>query len=712
MFRMIRTWRMPRWLLALMILALAGCAAISTKSYKDLEYPPLGEVQIPPIERVELDNGMILYLVEDHEFPTIDLRARIRTGSMVEPADKIGLAGTTGQVMRTGGTTSISGDELDEILEGMAASVETWIGGTEGGASMSLMKEDLDKGLEILADVLMHPAFPDDKIKLAKIQAKSGISRRNDDPWQITFREFNKLIYGPDHPYARHTEYATIEAITRGDMIAFHRRYFHPNNVIVAVWGDFDTEEMKEKILGAFGDWKSEETAFPPVSEIVRDRPPSVNYIYKEDVNQTNIFVGHLGVRADDPHYHALILLQEILGGGVTSRLFKEVRSNLGLAYSVWATSGVGFHHPGVFYAGCSTKSASTHAALDAMMTEVKRITEEEVADEELELAKERIRNSYVFNFDTKGEIVGRKVFYEFYGYPTDFLEKYREGIEKATKADVLEAAKACIHPDRFIILAVGRSQDFDKPLDDLGPVHTIDITIPEATPAEEIPEADQASLKRGQEIMAAAVEAMGGQAAFAGIKDVSMEMEMTIQTPQGAMSISLTTYRKYPDRVRVEIQMPFGKMIQAVAGESGWIQSPQGVMDMPSDQLDQAQKKRFSDLVRLFGHFSDLKVQALPSAEVEGKPVDVLVIADDRGNWVKLFLDAVDHRLVKKEYPDQGMAGPVQAEDSYGDYRKVSGLLFPFRTKTKHDGEDFAETTVGKIQVNTGLDESLFARP
>ncbi|HID57529.1 TPA: insulinase family protein [Candidatus Poribacteria bacterium] len=476
MSKRISTWRGSRGLLALIALALVGCAAISTRSYKDLKYPPLGEVQIPSIERVELDNGMILYLVEDHEFPTIDLRARIRTGSMYDPADKIGLAGITGQVMRTGGTTSIPGDELDEILEGMAASVETWIGATEGGASMSLMKGDLDKGLDILADVLMHPAFPEDKIKLAKIQAKSQISRRNDDPWSITSREFNKLIYGPDHPYARHTEYATIDAIAREDMTAFHRKYFHPNNVIMAVWGDFDTEEMKEKISRAFADWKPEETAFPPVPEIVRDRPPSVNYIYKEDVNQTNIFIGHLGVRADDPNYHALILLQEILGGGFTSRLFKEVRSNLGLAYAVWATSGVGFHHPGVFYAGCSTKSASTHAALDAMMAQLKRITEEEVTNEELELAKERIRNSYVFKFDTKGEIVERKVFYEFYGYPTDFLEKYREGIEKVTQADILEAAKARIHPDRFTILAVGRAQDFDRPLDDLGPVNTIDM--------------------------------------------------------------------------------------------------------------------------------------------------------------------------------------------------------------------------------------------
>lgn len=707
-----RTWRGLQWLLALIVLALTGCAAISTRSYKHLKYPPLGEVQIPPIERIELDNGMILYVVEDHEFPTMDLRARIRTGSMVEPADKIGLAGITGQVMRTGGTTSIPGDELDEILEGMAASVETWIGGTEGGASMSLMKEDLDRGLGILADVLMHPAFPEDKIKLAKIQAKSEISRRNDDPWSITFREFNKLIYGPDHPYARHTEYATIDAITREDMIAFHRRYFHPNHVIVAVYGDFDTEEMKAKISKSFAGWRPEETTFPPLPEIVRDRPASVNYIYKEDVNQTNIFIGHLGVRADDPHYYALILLQEILGGGFSSRLFKEVRSNLGLAYAVWATSGVDFHHPGVFYAGCSTKSASTHAALDAMIVQLKRITKEEVTDEELELAKESRRNSYVFNFDTKEEIVNRKVFYEFYGYPTDFLEKYREGIERVTKADVLEAAKARIHPDRFMILAVGRAQDFDKPLDDLGSVNTIDITIPEATPAEQIPEADETSLRRGQEIMRVAVEAMGGQAAFARVKDLFIEMEMAIQTPQGAMGLSLTTYRKYPDRVRVETQMPFGRIVQVVVGESGWIQSPQGVMDMPSDQLDQVEKERFNDLVYLFGHFPELRIQALPSAEVEGKPVDMLVITDDKGNRAKLFFDAVDHRLVKREYPDRGMAGPVQAEDYYSEYQEVSGLLFPFRMKTKHDGEDFAETTVRKTEVNTGLEESLFARP
>jgi len=461
----------------------SSCTQEITRPYESIKYPRLGDIEMPNVQKVTLSNGMRLFLVEDHELPLISVSARIRTGSIYEPAEKIGLASITGLVMRTGGTTSKTGDELDEQLESIAASVETGIGLNSGSASMSVLKEDIDTGLAILADVLMNPAFSEDKILLAKIQHRSSIARRNDNVGAIASREFEKLIYEPESVYARHTEYATIDNITRDDLIAFHKKFYKPNNVMLGVLGDFDTKQMITKIEKAFEKWEKADVQFPQVPEVQYEYRPTVNVVRKDDINQSNIYMGHIGGLMNDPDYFALVVMNRILGGGFTGRLFKNIRSREGLAYSVFGLYSSNYDFPGIFYVGCQTKSESTVYAIRAMTEEVKKMTESEVTDEELALAKESYLNSFVFNFDTKGEIVSRLMVYEYYGYPPDFLQKAKANIEKVTKADVLRVARKHLKPDKMQILAVGRPQDFDEPLSVFGTVNEIDITIPSPPP-------------------------------------------------------------------------------------------------------------------------------------------------------------------------------------------------------------------------------------
>src|SRR5579883_563094 len=275
-------------------------------SYKDLKYPPLHEVQVPKPVRYELPNGMIVYLLEDHELPTVTMSARIRTGSRFEPKNKAGLAEITGSVMRTGGTTSRSGDELDKELDRIGASVETGISRSTGSAVASVLNKDADLALTILADLLQHPAFPQDKIDLAKDDLRDSISRRNDDAGSIGQREFSRIIYGKDSPYTTIPEYSTVESITREDLVAFHHQFFQPENVLLGVWGDFKADEMKAKIEKAFGSWPRGGKPRPVIPKV--ERGPlngGVYFVNKEDVNQSNVFLGKLGGRLDDPDYAA-----------------------------------------------------------------------------------------------------------------------------------------------------------------------------------------------------------------------------------------------------------------------------------------------------------------------------------------------------------------------------------------------------------------------
>ena len=466
--------------ISLVLIIILSTTVFAQKGPKDtFKFPKLNPIKMPKVKETILKNGMRLFLVEDHNYPKVNITARVYTGSIYEPAEKIGLASITGTVLRTGGTKTLSGDEIDKELETIAASIETGISRVYGDVSASMLIEDVNKCISLMADILMNPAFSEDKIELAKVRMRTGIARRNDNVMEITSREFGKLIYGADHPFVRHTEYATIDAVTREDIVKFYNTYFHPNNIIVAVWGDFKTKEMIKKIENVFKNWKKQPVTLPARPGLDYKYRYTVNYVDKPDVNQSNIMIGHIGGMMNYPDYPSLLVMNSILSH---ERMFKKIRSDEGLALSVWGVYGANYGFPGEFSSGAQTKSQSTVYAIELMLNEIKRMTEEEVTDEELKNAKDGYLNRFVFNFDSKAKIINRMLTYTYFDYPLDFADNLKEAVEKVTKADVLRVAKKYLHPDKVQILVVGNQKEFDKPLSSLGDVNVIDITIP--TPA------------------------------------------------------------------------------------------------------------------------------------------------------------------------------------------------------------------------------------
>jgi zinc protease len=470
-----------RWWIGVFLGVCTTAVSVAQKSPKDtFAFPELNPIVVPDVQQSELENGMKLFLVQDAEFPTVDLRVLVKVGSIYEPPEKTGLASNTGRVLHTGGTETMTSEEIDEMLELLGASIQAGIGQEMGYVSVSVFKKDVDKGIGILADILRHPAFRAEKVELAKQRERSMISRRNDQVGSIRGREFEKLIYGAASPYARYPEYATIDAITREDIVSFYQRYLHPNNMILTAWGDFRSEQLKEGIDKAFGSWGPTPIDFPAVPEVEYRYTYAVNYIHKTDLNQSHILMGHIGGMMSSPDYPALVIMNQILD---RDRMFNTIRSREGLTYAPWGVYGAEFDHPGVFSCGTQTKSQSTTYAIRLMLKEVRRITQEEVTPDELQRAKDAYLNSYVFNFDSKERIVSRLMTYAFFGYPLDFSEQTKRGIKNVTREDVLRVAREYLRPDKLQILVVGNQEDFDEPLSVLGNVNTIDITIP--APAE-----------------------------------------------------------------------------------------------------------------------------------------------------------------------------------------------------------------------------------
>lgn len=713
--RLRRPARLGLTALAVVALLAAALPASAQKNYKDLEYPPLRDLQLPKVDRAELPNGLVLYLVEDHRLPKVEGYVLVNTGGRFEPADKVGLADITGQVMRTGGSATRKGEDIDRTLENIGASVETSIGTNSATASLWTLNENLPEVLEILADILQNPAFPQDKIELATVQERTAIARRNDNVIGIANREFVKLLYGPDSPYARHTEYETLQNITRDHLVAFHARYFHPNQTLLGLWGDFDAAEVKALVEQVFGSWPRQEVELPPLPGVPADLQASLNFIPKDDINQTNLRIGHLGGRLDDPDYYALNVMTEVLGGSFASRLFRHIRSELGLAYAVSASWSPAFDHRGGFSIFCNTKSESTVQAIEEILDEVRRITEEPVSPEELRVAKEGILNSFVFNFDTTGEIVRRLMTYEYFGYPRDFLERFKASIEKVDAQDVLQAAQKHIHPDQLVILAVGRQQDFDQPLSTLGAVNTIDIAIPQpkvaAAPA---PAATPESLEQGRALLGAAIDAMGGLEALQGLKTLSSLSRVKQMTPQGELPLTSKTVLVLPDKLRQDVVLPMGEISLVFDGEKGWQKFQGGVRDLPADQVALIRQRisRSLPVLLLASQRGEREAQFLETATLDEKEADVLLLSDPEGDAVRLYVEQGTGLVLKEVFQGQSpMGAPVEEEQFFSDFRAVGGLMMPFKIVTLHDGEPYAESEVQHAEVNVEVDSALFAR-
>ena len=688
--------------------------AAAQRPYKQIIYPPLRDLKIPEVERVELPNGLVLYLVEDHSLPKVEGFALIKTGARFEPADKVGLAGIVGDVMRTGGTTSRKGEEIDRLLENVGASVETGVGATSATASLFTLKENLPLTLDILADLLRSPAFPDDKIELAMVQERTAISRRNDDVGQIANREFTKLLYGKDNPYARHTEYETLQNIARPDLVAFHRRYFHPNQTILGLWGDLDRAEVKKLVEQYFGSWPRQSVEMPARPE-VKPGAPGVYFIAKDDVNHTNLRIGHLGGRLDDPDYYALNVLSEILGGGFSSRLVKRVRSELGLAYAVGASWSAQYDYDGTFFVLCNTRSDATVQATKEVLAQIKRITEGPVTPQELAVAKESLRNSFVFNFDTTGEIVRRLMVYEYYGYPRDFLEKFRANVEKVTAADIQRVARAHLHPDKLVILAVGRQQDFDQPLATLGETKTIDITIPTPKPkAAAVPAATPETLARGRQVLEAAIKARGGLEALKAVRDISVLSRLTQATPMGEQQFVSKRHLLLPDRFRQDIVTPFGEISLILNGENAWQKSPRGVGPAPPQLVEQLRKELARELTLLLPRAFEgaPTAQFVETSTLDDRRVDAIVLTDTAGDATWLYVDAENGQILKMAFQGMSREGPAQEERLYSDFRPVGNLILPFKMVGFQNGQKTSEQTVTNLELNIGVDPSLFQSP
>ena len=419
---------------------------------------------------------MVVYLLPDHEIPLISIYALIRCGSVYEPDDKVGLAGICGQVMRTGGTKFLEPEEINKNLEYVAASVESGIGRESGSVSLSVLKKDIDLGMEIFTQTLRYPKFRQDKIDIAISKSIESIRRRNDDPMDIASREFKKLLY-KNNPRGRVESIAGMKTIKREDLINFHDKYYFSNNIILGVSGDFVPSEILDMLSKYLDDWPQREDKILPVPI---PKANNQNYIVyaKRPLPQSTIINGYLTIPQTHPDYYSFKILNFLVGGGgFNSYLMRDIRSNRGLAYSVGSFYRAEPEY-GVFGTYCLTQSSKTVQVIDLMNNILADIKNNGVTPEELKWAKESIINKFIFSFESSNGLVRKYIGLEYDKYAPDYLETYCSHIENITLADIKRVAETYLYPKNSNFVVVGNSQDFDEPLEKFGKIIEADLSI------------------------------------------------------------------------------------------------------------------------------------------------------------------------------------------------------------------------------------------
>ena len=440
-------------------------------TYKPLAFTPPKASDF----RTTLSNGLVVYLAEDHEIPWIQaaILSPVAGGggggfggrgggggggsvnAFLEPADKLGVQALTASIMRTGGTTSMTGEQIDERMEFLA--------GTVGSGNLSIHARHLDEGLKIWMDILQHPAFPEDKLRRERERILMAFRNRNRNISAVATRTFNQLVYGEDSPITAEAGEAVTEGITRDDLVAWHKKYWGANNAILVVAGDFKKEEMLRKLEASFGRWPAAEKAVPKYPQVQQAAKAGVYMVQPQGAtpNQGIIRVGHVGLRRDDPDFPAVDLMNYTLGGGsFSSRITQIVRNDNGLAYSTSSSFSPETHYPGSFSAFCQTKNSTVVFATQLMVNEIERMRAGDITEKDLKFAKTARLNAFPSMFSTKFGNIRAFAELELDSRPMDYYDTYVSRYDKVTVADIKRVAQKYLQPDKMIIMVAGHIEE------------------------------------------------------------------------------------------------------------------------------------------------------------------------------------------------------------------------------------------------------------
>ena len=416
---------------------------------------PVLAAAAPLAERRVLENGVTLLVASRRALPIVTVNVTVGAGSLWEPEGRAGLANLTASLL-TRGTATRTAAQIDEAVDFIGASLSSGADRDSSEVDLTVLKKELPRGLELLADVLLHPAFPEGEIARKVQELKAALRKRQEDPGEVAREAFNELVFG-SHPYGQSLEGtdASLSAMRRDEIVRFYRDHYTPERTLVTVVGDVGLQEITEQLRALLKGWPKGEGR---VEEVAAPKSPQEQVVVKKierRVTQANIILGHQGIKRDNPDFYALTVMNYILGGGgFSSRLMERIREEKGWAYDVNSSFSPGLER-GSFQVVLQTKNETAGSAVEEVLRELRRILDQGVTDEELADAKAYLTGSFPLRLDTNSKLAGLISAVEYYKLGLDYADRYPALIGAVTKEDILRVARAYLRPDRYVLVVV-----------------------------------------------------------------------------------------------------------------------------------------------------------------------------------------------------------------------------------------------------------------
>jgi zinc protease len=722
-------------LAALVSLGLNADLFAQTKNWPSERPPrPLPErnVKFPPYAVRSLANGLEVVAVSHHEQPAVSLRLIVRAGTAQDPNDKAGVAELAAALLDQG-TPTKSAEQIADAIDSIGGALGTGAGADLSYINAVVMKDSLGFALDLVSDLAQHPAFAKEEIERQRQQALSGMRVSYDDPEFLANAVFGRLVYGL-HPYGRPQSGTpdTVASITREDLIAFHAKWFGANNAILAIVGDVTPEEAFAGADRAFGSWGKAASEMPRPA----DPPPAarrVVVIDKPGAVQTEIRVGNIAIPRKNDDYMAVDLATKILGGEGANRLHRVLRSERGLTYGASADFNA-LKQTGDIVAQTNTRSATTGETLRLIVDEVWKLTRDAVGDRELAGAQDYLTGSFPLTIETPSQIALQILNAVFYGLNMNDLQTFRERVNAVTVEDVQRAARNYFRPDRLTVVLVGDASAFVKQLPGAGfdkydviPAAELDLSAVDLRkktaapargryePAAYFTRQDRTTARQedgkgnpAKALLNKAIAAKGGLAKLQGIKTVRSEGTMIVTDINGPVPFKVVANIEYPERFRIDADMPAGRVTQVYAAGRYWVIDPDGkANELPEEGRPEIKASVQRDLIavlvkagtgKLVVREVDSDEPVLAGLEISGpdmRPL-TLFISRDTGLVDRSRYDAAEGRV----------------EERYSDYRSVDGIQIPFHTVVRRKGMTSIERDIRTIKFNVPLAPGIFEMP
>ena len=669
-----------------------------------------------------LANGLRVFVISDRREPSVAARLIILSaGGIDDPAGTPGVAQMTANLL-TQGTERRSAQDIADAIDFVGGQLTAQAGKDATTITLDVVKKDLNLGLDLMSDVVLHPAFKPEELDRRREQLLSSLTVQYSNPDYLASLAFNHVVYSGS-PYGWPIEGTpdTVKKLKSEELSKFHNAHYVPNQAFLAFAGDITPEEAFAVSEKYFGGWPKLDL---PAATPAVPAPISGQHIWlidKPDAVQTQIRVGKLGVRRADPELIPLQVTNRIFGGGYNSRLNTEVRVKKGLTYGAFS-SFTPRRFAGVFTAGTFTRTAATVEATRLVVDLMSKMSTGDIAPKELDFARDYLAGVYPIETETAEQVADRVLTAAAFELPADYNSTYPERVRSVSATEAKAIAQRYFATKDLDIVLVGNVTQFrdelkkefpsaqftEIPADQLDATRP-DLRKPAQTSAATTPE----SLARGKEILLAGAKAAGGDG-LTSVKGLAMNESGSMFNQGNEAPIKVSWLVSYPDRSHGQVDFQGQTIMQVCDGKSAWLQFPDKVVDASRFLAE------FERGIAMFGggwgayqRVLDGKLAGrfIGEEEIDGKKAEGVQL-EAPFNSVKLYFDPNTHLLVAAHYQSEGQHGMVDNHQRWGDYRTVDGKQFAYTTTIYRDGAKFLESHIEEVNLNPKIDESLFTKP